>query len=358
MSLTKFQKSILNWYHKNGRKNLPWQQNISAYTVWISEIMLQQTQVVTVIPYYERFMSSFPTVRDLAEAAQDVVMEHWAGLGYYSRARNLHQTAKIIISEFQGIFPNEIDDLVKLPGIGRTTAGAIKSLAFNQRGPILDGNVKRVLSRYHKIEGWSGSSKTNQTLWFYADKHTPNTNVREYTQAIMDIGATVCKKNNPYCTSCPIHEKCKAFMENEVLCYPAKKPHRKIQEKSCYFLIIKDKNSNIFLEKNRHKGIWQDLWLFPKCTEFEDMKQICASRGLKIKTFEILKRQTHTFSHFKLLYTPIIIEVSVKEQIENNSQDSVWYTSNNKLKLGVPAPVKSLLNTAGNILYFSEVQNG
>ena len=196
----KFQKSILNWYHKDGRKNLPWQQNISAYSVWISEIMLQQTQVVTVIPYYERFMSSFPTVRDLAEATQDVVMEHWAGLGYYSRARNLHQTAKMIISEFQGIFPNEIDDLIKLPGIGRTTAGAIKSLAFNQRGTILDGNVKRVLSRYHKIEGWSGSSKTNKALWFYADKHTPNTHVREYTQAIMDIGATVCKKNNPCCT--------------------------------------------------------------------------------------------------------------------------------------------------------------
>ena len=150
----------------------------------------------------------------------------------------------MIISEFQGIFPNEIDDLVKLPGIGRTTAGAIKSLAFDQRGLILDGNVKRVLSRYHKIEGWSGSSKTNQTLWFYADKHTPNTNVREYTQAIMDIGATVCKKNNPCCTSCPIHEKCKAFMENEVLSYPAKRPHKKIQERSCYFLIIKDKNSN------------------------------------------------------------------------------------------------------------------
>ena len=356
MALTIFQKQILDWYQKDGRKDLPWQKNINPYRVWVSEIMLQQTQVSTVLPYYKRFMSSFPTIQKLAAAPQDIVMQHWSGLGYYSRARNLHRTAKYLTDNSDGIFPNEIDELMKLPGIGKTTAGAIKSLGFKQRGPILDGNVKRVLSRYHMIKGWYGNSKTNDQLWFYADKHTPFTFIREYTQAIMDIGATVCKKNNPKCCSCPIYSDCKARKNDKIRDYPEKKPRRKVPEKFCFFILIKNQKNEILLEKNYNQGVWQDLWVPPKCKIIEEMDDICSRLNLKVLSYNVLDQKKHVFSHFKLMYKTILVSV-VEKKNQKHDKQKFWYCLNDELKIGVPAPIKLLLDNLREETYTKEANN-
>jgi len=203
----KIHRAVLKWFDQFGRKNLPWQQNKTPYRVWVSEIMLQQTQVTTVIPYYERFMSIFPTLKSLAEAKEDAVLHLWTGLGYYSRARNLHRTAKLIQENFHGIFPDTLDALQELPGIGRSTAAAILSIAFQKPATILDGNVKRVLSRLFAITEWPGEKETLEKLWKIAEKLTPNERVDDYTQAMMDIGATICIRGKPHCENCPLQKK-------------------------------------------------------------------------------------------------------------------------------------------------------
>ena len=206
-----FSTKLLTWFDEHGRKDLPWQQDKTAYRVWVSEIMLQQTQVSSVIEYYQRFMKSFPTIESLAEAKEDKVLEHWAGLGYYARARNLHKTAKVVVAELNAQFPDSLEEIVKLPGIGRSTAGAILSIAFKQSACILDGNVKRVLCRFHGIETWSGERKTENHLWKLAEQHTPKKRNDDYTQAIMDLGATCCTRSKPKCQLCPFTADCVAF---------------------------------------------------------------------------------------------------------------------------------------------------
>ena len=218
--------SLLKWFKIHGRHDLPWQKNLSPYRVWVSEIMLQQTQVKTVIPYYKRFMERFPQINDLSSANIDQVLYLWTGLGYYARARNLHKTARIITSQYDSQFPDTVEDLEKLPGIGRSTAGAILALSLNKRAPILDGNVKRVLTRFYSIPGWPEQTKTKNQLWAIAEKNTPRKNFAQYTQAIMDLGATGCKRSKPDCCRCPVEHTCNAYTLNKVEDYPSKKPNK------------------------------------------------------------------------------------------------------------------------------------
>ena len=227
-----FSDLVLSWFKSNGRKNLPWQVEATSYKVWVSEIMLQQTQVVTVIPYFERFMKRFPDVHVLADATLDDVLHHWTGLGYYARARNLYKSAKIITSKYQGSLPLSFDEIITLPGIGRSTAGAILSLSHSKRFPILDGNVKRVLTRYHGIKGWPGKKKVENKLWEIAELHTPKKSIKQYTQAIMDLGATVCTRRNPDCDLCPLMLSCFAKEKNKQHDFPEKKPRAAIPELS------------------------------------------------------------------------------------------------------------------------------
>lgn len=347
-----FSKAVLNWFKEHGRKNLPWQLNPNLYRVWISEIMLQQTQVATVIPYYENFMQSFPEIKKLALADEDNVLHYWTGLGYYARARNLHKTAKLIYQQRQGIFPTTLEELVKLPGIGQSTAGAILALANNQYAVILDGNVKRVLSRYYCVEGWSGQSSTQKRLWELAEKCTPTLNCRSYTQAIMDLGATLCTRSKPSCTLCPLQKNCQAYLSHRTLEFPQKKPRKKLPVKATQMLIIKSKKGEkVLLKKRPPHGIWGGLWSFPEV-------QVNASISNFLKNYsfttqdEIISWDTvrHTFSHFHLDIKPQILILDKEPSMLMEKHDWHWYDLKSPTKLGLAAPVKKLLKKLGKKL--------
>lgn len=338
-----FSQKLLAWYDREGRKDLPWQKKLMPYNVWVSEIMLQQTQVSTVIPYYQRFMTEFPTLQSLANAPLDQVLHLWAGLGYYSRARNLHRTAIIIANEFHGRFPKCVDTLQQLPGIGRSTAGAIAAIAMKQKAPILDGNVKRVLTRYAAIAGYPGDNQVNKELWELAEALTPDDRTGDYTQAIMDLGATVCVRKKPLCHRCPVQNNCLAFKKNEQEEYPGKKPKKSIPTKAIYFLILKDKHQNILLEKRTAMGIWGGLWSLPECSEITEVKSLCKNKYYcQIGEYDFLPTIKHTFSHFHLNITPIIGTIQKLPCIMENST-FIWYNHEQIKKLGVAAPVKRLL---------------
>lgn len=260
----RFARNLLHWYDKHGRHDLPWHHNRNAYRVWVSEIMLQQTQVTTVIPYFEAFMARFPDVRALASAPEDDVLSHWSGLGYYARARNLHKAAKQVVMEFGGEFPADQETLESLTGIGRSTAAAILAQAFGKRATILDGNVKRVLARYHAVPGWPGQSAVLNKLWEHAENHTPEERVKDYTQAIMDLGAMVCTRNKPECKTCPVNDGCQAYNRDEVQRYPGPKPRKEKPEKTTWMLILEDTKGRILLERRPPTGIWGGLWSLPE----------------------------------------------------------------------------------------------
>lgn len=233
-----FAARLLRWYDRHGRKDLPWQRARTPYTVWVSEVMLQQTQVATVIPYFERFMARFPDVRTLADAPLDAVLAHWSGLGYYSRARNLHRAAQQIRDRHGGVFPEDMDAIAALPGIGRSTAGAILAQALGQRHAILDGNVKRVLTRHRAIAGWPGQSAVERRLWEIAEAETPHARVADYTQAIMDLGAMVCTRARPRCGACPVADDCAARAAGTVSRYPAPKPRKTLPVRQTRMLLV------------------------------------------------------------------------------------------------------------------------
>ena len=264
MDRTGFQRAILRWFDQHGRTNLPWQQNISPYRVWVSEIMLQQTQVTTVIPYFERFMDSFPTVQTLAAAPLDEVLHHWTGLGYYARARNMHKAAQVVCQQYKGNFPSTIDQLCDLPGIGRSTAGAISAIAFKIPATILDGNVKRVLARFSAIAGWPGKADVVQQLWLVAENFTPQERIADYTQAMMDLGATICTRASPSCHQCPLTDSCIAYAQGNQRAYPGKKPKKKLPVRSRYFLLIRNKQGEILLQQNPPAGLWGDFGYYRK----------------------------------------------------------------------------------------------
>ena len=341
-----FSQKVLCWFDSYGRKDLPWQLDINPYRVWVSEIMLQQTQVKTVIPYFQKFMRSFPDVQSLANADQDLVLKHWSGLGYYARARNMHNAAKMVCDEFSGKFPNNLDDMQSLSGIGRSTAAAILSIASGQHEAILDGNVKRVLSRVFAVEGWSGKADVLKKLWQLAEQTTPKARTAEYTQAIMDLGATLCTRSKPRCADCPLKADCLAFRQGNQTDYPSKKPKKAMPEKQAVMLIIKNDKQDIFMQKRPPLGIWGSLWCFPEFESIElaeewlenNFKQVMYD----INELPILK---HTFSHFHLHIQPLIIKAETPINLGvMEHDDRLWYNITTEFNGGLAAPVQTLLN--------------
>jgi len=346
MTPTDFQQCILTWFDQHGRKDLPWQQNMTPYRVWLSETMLQQTQVATVIPYFKAFIEKFPTLEHLAHADIDDVLHRWSGLGYYARARNLHKAAQQIAQ--QGYFPDTLPELIALPGIGQSTAGAILSIAFNKSHPILDGNVKRVLTRFNAISGWPGNSQVNKQLWTISAQLTPTERVADYTQAMMDLGATLCTRSNPACTVCPINTHCKAGINNTVSAYPTPKPAKALPVKRLFFLLLTDQDKRILLEKRPPSGIWGGLWSLPEFAGVEEATHWCLTNNLRIINQSILKPGRHTFSHYHLDYTPLCIQAENPTNFVMEAGQSVWYNAQQLNNLGFAAPIKMLLQSLNN----------
>jgi A/G-specific adenine glycosylase len=323
--------------------------------VWISEIMLQQTQVNTVIPYYERFMTSFPTIEALANAEEDNVLHHWTGLGYYARARNLHKAAKKIVGEHNGVFPKNIEEVIALPGIGRSTAGAILSLALNQHQAILDGNVKRVLSRNYVVEGYNGLAVFEKTLWHISETLTPSNNTGHYTQAMMDIGATVCTRSKPLCDECPLQSSCLAYASNQQTVFPNKKPKKSIPEKNTIMIIPRITSIDediVLMEKRPPQGIWGGLWCFHEIENEEEIPKLLKKISLKSIEHYKIPAFRHTFSHFHLNIQPIVLlceRISTKNNINvvkepiQATQDK-WYDLRKNVTAGLAASTKQLIN--------------
>ena len=346
-----FAEKLLTWFDQHGRKDLPWQKDINPYRVWVSEIMLQQTQVKTVIPYYHAFMASFPTVEALANAEQDEVLKHWSGLGYYARARNMHSAAMMVCDEFGGVFPDNIDDIQRLKGIGRSTGAAILSIANNQTEAILDGNVKRVLSRVFAVEGWAGKADVLKKLWALAEETTPDTRNADYTQAIMDLGATLCTRSKPRCDDCPMADDCIAKADGRQKDLPASKPKKKNPEKDAVMLIIKNKAGEVMMLKRPPVGIWGGLWCFPQFDKLSDAQAWFNENISDITVFDDAQTETldtlsHTFSHFRLHIQPLIIQLKtpINTAVMEKS-DSLWYNINTEFNGGLAAPVQTLINT-------------
>ena len=339
-------KPLLEWFARHGRHDLPWQQGVNAYRVWLSEIMLQQTQVATVIPYFERFTDRFADVEQLATAPLDEVLHLWSGLGYYARARNLHRTANLVVSDHDGQFPRDIDALLALPGIGRSTAGAILSLAYNDAHPILDGNVKRVLARYHGVDGWPGESRVAKELWSWAEKHTPTARVGAYTQAIMDLGATVCTRTQPRCNDCPLRSACVAFANETQSRFPGRKPRKTLPERCTRFVIARCDTNRFLLSRRPPHGVWGGLWSFPEVGPDEDLEHWCHAHGLHANGPAIEQAVVrHTFTHFRLTITPL--EIAVEQAASVMDSDRwLWYNVDAPKEIGLATPVAALLQRA------------
>ncbi|WP_286807060.1 MULTISPECIES: A/G-specific adenine glycosylase [unclassified Marinimicrobium] len=342
MSDTPFARAVLRWFDRHGRKHLPWQQNINAYRVWLSEIMLQQTQVTTVIPYFERFMERFPTVEALAEAPVDEVLHLWTGLGYYARARNLHRCAQQVVSEHGGAFPRSVEALSDLPGIGRSTAGAIASIAYGEHAAILDGNVKRVLARHYAVPGWPGQTAVQNALWEYAEVNTPKRRVGDYTQAMMDLGATLCTRTRPQCDQCPVNDSCIARAQGNPTDYPGKKPKKDKPVKAVQFLMLRNPAGDILLQQRPPQGIWGGLWGFPELAREKDAQVHVQDHYGEVVDREIWDSYRHTFSHYHLDITPVLLQLA-REPDRVGERAQTWYRLDRPEALGLAAPVKKLL---------------
>jgi A/G-specific adenine glycosylase len=336
---------LLAWFDAHGRHDLPWQRTRTPYSVWVSEVMLQQTQVGTVIPFYERFMQRFPTVRALAEAPLDDVLAHWAGLGYYARARNLWRAARIVVEQHGGEVPTAFAALHELPGIGRSTAGAILAQAHGQRWPILDGNVKRVLARHHAVAGWPGEPRVANQLWAHAEEHTPHERVADYTQAIMDLGATLCARTRPACTVCPLAESCAACRAGTQALYPAPRPKRERVQRRVAVLVIRAPDGRVLLERRPAHGIWGGLYSLPELPAADSPREWCArSLGAAIAEERALATIEHAFTHFDLDLLPRLLELAAAPAVVCDRDDWLWCLPGTKLDVGVPAPVAALLS--------------
>ena len=340
---------LLVWYDQNGRHDLPWHRDRNPYRVWVSEIMLQQTQVATVIPYFEAFMQRFPDVEALANAPVDDVLSHWSGLGYYARARNLHKAAQQVVEEHGGKFPDDQAQLENLTGIGRSTAAAIVAQAFEKRATILDGNVKRVLARYHAVPGWPGKTDVLNRLWECAEAHTPDQRIRDYTQAIMDLGAMVCTRSRPACERCPLSSGCESRARDEQKLYPGSKPKKAKPEKTIWMVILEDGHGRILLERRPPSGIWGGLWSLPELDPAygpEELADACErSLGLTCSQAEVTGGFRHTFSHYHLHIQPARLNVSNTATVADDSSYQ-WIHRDDALGLGLPAPIRTLLTNA------------
>ncbi|CAI1871645.1 A/G-specific adenine glycosylase [Serratia quinivorans] len=341
MQAQQFAQVVLDWYQRYGRKTLPWQLDKTAYKVWLSEVMLQQTQVATVIPYFERFMERFPNVRALAEAPLDEVLHLWTGLGYYARARNLHKAAQTIVAQHGGEFPTTFEEIHALPGIGRSTAGAVLSLALGQHYPILDGNVKRVLARCYAVEGWPGKKDVENRLWQISEDVTPAQGVGQFNQAMMDLGAMVCTRSKPKCELCPLNLGCIAYAHHSWVKYPGKKPKQTLPEKTAYFLLLQH-GERAWLEQRPAVGLWGGLFCFPQFGEREEMELWLQQRGLKNNRQQQLTAFRHTFSHFHLDIVPIWLEMN-DTAASMDEGAGLWYNLAQPPSVGLAAPVDRLL---------------
>jgi len=334
-----FAEALIRWQKHHGRRHLPWQGTDDPYTVWLSEVMLQQTQVNTVIPYYQRFIQRFPGVEVLAQSPLDDVLAAWSGLGYYSRARNLHRAACLIMQDHQGVFPQTRDAIQQLPGVGRSTAAAVAVFAFGRREAILDGNAKRVFIRYFGIQSYPGETRTLNRLWETAEQLLPDTgradDIRVYTQGLMDLGALMCLRRNPLCGQCPVQNACVAYRENRVAQLPVPKPAKPLPEKQTTFLIYKRKHK-LMLEKRPAKGIWGGLWCFPEDCGDENRTTVMDSAG-RIDLPPLM----HTFTHYRLWINPQLIETDCTP--EQDDKKIIWTEPDKALDLAIPVPVKKLI---------------
>jgi A/G-specific adenine glycosylase len=335
---------LLAWHAKEGRHDLPWQKDRKAYRVWVSEIMLQQTQVATVIPYFERFMQRFPDVLALANAPADEVLHLWTGLGYYARARNLHRAAQIVRDEHGGIFPTELEAVMALPGIGRSTAGAILAISTGSRHPILDGNVKRVLTRFYAIDGAPDENATLEKLWRLADDNTPANNVAVYTQAIMDLGATLCTRGKPRCDACPIAADCRARIEGRQSELPAAKRKRAVRKQKHAVMLVARRATEVLLVQRPPSGIWGGLWCLPEFDHRDAAEQYAATTLASAKLNRApLPDIAHSFTHFDLVITPLVANCRGETCVRDGT--ALWYDLTRPARVGLPAPIKTLLGT-------------
>ena len=335
-----FASRVIHWQQRHGRHTLPWQATRDPYRIWLSEIMLQQTQVATVIPYFERFVARFPNLPALAAAHEDKVLALWSGLGYYSRARNLHAAARAIVAHHGGKFPAIPDAIAQLPGVGRSTAAAIAALAFGQPCAILDGNVKRVLARHGGIAGWAGEKKVEAALWQLADSHLPRTAIEAYTQGMMDLGALVCTRSQPTCSACPINADCIASAQHRIIELPTPRPKKTLPEKQVQMLLLIDRGE-LMLEKRPSRGIWGGLWSLPELPSDSDPAALCRERyGFVAQTQQALPQFSHSFTHFKLHIHPIQVQLAPRQ---TTLPGQVWLPPLDALDAALPAPVRKLV---------------
>jgi A/G-specific adenine glycosylase len=338
---------LLAWFDHSGRKDLPWQRDPAPYRVWVSEIMLQQTQVAVVIPYFQRFMLRLPTLADLAAAPLDEVLALWSGLGYYARARNLHRAACLIQDRDGGSFPTDIREVQALPGIGRSTAGAIVSLALGQRHPILDGNVKRVLARHFGVEGWPGEAKVLAELWRLAERHTPAERVGDYNQAMMDLGATLCTRSAPQCRACPLAPTCVASIEGRQQGLPQARPARTLPRRHTLMILARNPRGEILLERRPPAGIWGGLWSLPEAAPDTDPGDWCRTRlQCAPQRIEMLPGRRHTFSHFALDIRIAALWCPGAPAGVADDGRTQWVGRAVIRELGLPAPVRSIIAAA------------
>ncbi|MEM9334181.1 MAG: A/G-specific adenine glycosylase [Pseudomonadota bacterium] len=335
-----FSARVLAWFDEHGRKHLPWQQPKDPYRIWVSEVMLQQTQVQTVIPYFERFVQRFPDVLTLADAPVDEVLAHWSGLGYYARARNLHRAAQQIRDSHAGRFPRTFDEVAALPGVGRSTAGAILSLSHGDRFAILDGNVKRVLARHAAVDGWPGRTAVLNTLWDLSEARTPDSRVDDYNQAMMDLGATLCVRSKPACLLCPVCADCEGLREGDVASYPGKKP-KKAKPLKTTTMVLAMHGERVYLQRRPAQGIWGGLWSFP---EVGDNVADWSSRNLgrRPDVEEHWQSLRHSFSHYDLDIRPVVIRVKSQQVADD---EAGWFLLDDEPPGGIAAPVARLLDS-------------
>lgn len=340
--VAEFTPALLGWFEQHGRKHLPWQRDLTPYRVWVSEIMLQQTQVATVIPYYERFMARFPDVQALASASMDEVLHLWTGLGYYARGRNLHRAAQRVVTEFGGAFPDTLEGMESLSGIGRSTAGAILAISMSQRHPILDGNVKRVLTRYFGIAGFPGEASIDRKLWELADACTPAQKLGDYTQAIMDLGATICVRSRPLCSACPVATHCVARQKGLQSVLPTRRIRKERPQRDAFAVLVIRHDGAVLLEKRPAAGLWGGLWAFP---QFDD--RALASQWLNerfgVVTEAMAEVYRHGFTHFDLQLHPLVARIDSPPARVEDGDLQQWYDATQPAKIGLTKPVVDLI---------------
>lgn len=339
-----FSSAIVAWQKDHGRHDLPWQNTTDPYAIWVSEIMLQQTQVTAVIGYYANFMARFPTIADLATVTQEEVLQSWSGLGYYSRARNLHNAAQTIVDDFNGVFPTDFDAIISLSGIGRSTAAAISTFALDRPQPILDGNVKRVFARHFLIEGWTGKPAIQQQLWTIAEQENPAEGAIAYTQGLMDLGSSICTRSKPKCEVCPVNKSCKALANGQTKILPTPKPKKTIPHKETTMLVIRMGNE-VLLEKRPQKGIWAGLWSLPEINMAEIASEVALEQlGLTVEPDEPLAIVNHVFTHYKLAITPQPLQVTSPPKHKSKA-GYVWMTVDDAIGAALPTPVRNILHS-------------